>query len=326
MKALIPVAGIGSRMRPHTLLHPKVLLPVADKPMIAHIIDRLLEDGIDELIFIVGHLGEDIESYVKETYDVKCHFLEQTAFLGLGHAIYTASEFLDEKPMVIVLGDTIYDVNLDPVLKGGHSSLGVKEVDNPRRFGVAVLDKNGFIEKLVEKPTEPVSNLALMGLYFIRHGSILRDALKELIDQDIRTKNEFQLTDALQIMINKGEKINVFKVDGWYDCGKPETLLETNGIILSKNFSDTRYEYENTIIIPPVYIHSDALIEKSVIGPNVTIGKHARIHHSIIQNAIIGPNAEIDNMELKDSLIGDFATINGRLQVLNVGDFTQLKF
>ncbi|OPX31695.1 hypothetical protein B1H10_08485 [candidate division KSB1 bacterium 4484_188] len=166
MKAIIPVAGFGTRMRPHTLTHPKVLLPVADKPMIAHILNKLIADGVNEFIFVVGHLGREVEKYIRSSFQVKCHFLTQSEFLGLGHAISMAGDFLDNQPLIIVLGDTIYDVDLKPVLNGQFSSLGVKKVDNPRRFGVAVLDDAGFVTRLVEKPTEIISDLALVGLYY----------------------------------------------------------------------------------------------------------------------------------------------------------------
>ncbi len=326
MKAIIPVAGFGTRMRPHTLTHPKVLLPVANKPMIAHIVEKLLEDGVDELVFVVGHLGEEIEKYIRETFPVKSHFLEQTEFLGLGHAIYTAREFLAEEPVIIVLGDTIYDVKLKEVLHGKHHSLGVKIVENPARFGVAVLDEKNFITKLVEKPKKPVSNLALVGLYFLTNGTVLEKALAELIARNIRTKNEYQLTDALQVMIEHGEKITTFPVEGWYDCGKPETLLETNGIILQRDFGDADYSFENSVIIPPVYIPPDAKIRNAIIGPNVTVGKECRIENAIVKNTILGSGTVIQQISLHDSLIGDFAEVKGKSKNVNLGDYSQLDF
>ncbi|MEJ2634332.1 MAG: sugar phosphate nucleotidyltransferase [Calditrichia bacterium] len=326
MKAIIPVAGFGTRMRPHTLTHPKVLLPVADKPMIGHIVEKLIEDGVSELVFVVGHLGDAVEKYIRETFQVESHFLEQTAFLGLGHAIYTAKDFLDDDPMIIVLGDTIYDVQLKPVLKGNQSSLGVKKVSDPRRFGVAVTDKQGSITRLVEKPKEFVSDLALVGLYYFRKGSSLRDALGEMIDRNIRTRDEFQLTDALQIMLDNGEKIGYFNVEGWYDCGKPETLLETNAIILKRDFSKKRYEYENTVIIPPVYIHPEAEIYNSVIGPNVTVGKEARIEDTIIRDSIVGPGSRIERLNLSHSIIGDNASVRGKARNLNIGDYSKFNY
>ncbi|MFZ0389112.1 MAG: sugar phosphate nucleotidyltransferase [Calditrichia bacterium] len=326
MKAIIPVAGFGTRMRPHTLTHPKVLLPVADKPMIGHIVGKLLEDGIDEFIFVVGYLGDKIEDYIRSTFDVSAHFLEQTEFLGLGHAIYTARPFLDNDPVIIVLGDTIYDVHLREVLKEKHSALGVKEVEDPRRFGVAVLDEQGNIARLVEKPQEYVSNLALVGLYYFRNGKVLEEALEEMIEKGIKTRDEFQLTDAIQLMMNNGEKIKTFQVEGWYDCGKPNTLLSTNRIILERDFSDQTYDFPNSIIIPPVYIHPDATVSNSLIGPNVTVGRNCTIEEAIIRDSIIGGGAEIKRINMRESMIGDYASLQGRAQILNMGDYSEFNF
>jgi len=326
MKAVIPVAGFGTRMRPHTLTHPKVLLPVADKPMIGHIVEKLIDDGVDGLVFVVGHLGDKVEEYIRNSFKIKSHFIEQKEFLGLGHAIYTAGDFLTAEPLIIVLGDTLYDVDLKSVIGSDFSSLGVKEVDDPRRFGVAVTGKDGFITRLVEKPQKFVSKLALVGLYYFTNGEKLKQALEELIAKNIRTKNEYQLTDALQIMIDRGEKMGVFNVDGWYDCGKPETLLETNGIILRQRFADKKYQYKDSIIIPPVFIHPEAEIEKAVIGPEVTIGANCKISQSVIRNTIIGEYTIIKNIVLQDSLIGEHTFVKGEIRELNLGDYSRINF
>ncbi len=324
MKAIIPVAGFGTRMRPHTLTHPKVLLPVADRPMIAHIVDKIIADGIDELIFVVGYFGEKVEEFIRQNYKVKASFIEQKEFLGLGHAIYTAADFLNDEPIFIVLGDTIYDVELKPILKSKTSSLGVKTIEDPRRFGIAVLDKQGFITKLVEKPKKPVSNLTLVGLYYFQNGSILKKVLSELIEKNIRTKNEYQLTDAIQLMIDQGEKISTFNVKGWYDCGKPETLLETTGIILQRDFSRKKYEYKNVIIHPPVYIHESVKIEKSIVGPNVSVAANTQITNCIISNSIIGPDVKLKNINITDSIVGNQASVTGKSKSLNLGDFSEI--
>ena len=324
MKAIIPVAGFGTRMRPHTLTHPKVLLPVADRPMIAHIVDKIIEDGIDELVFVVGYLGDKVEEFIRRNYNVKASFVEQEEFLGLGHAIYTARDFLGDEPIFIVLGDTIYDVELKPTLKNKTSSLGVKTIDDPRRFGIAVLDEKGFITKLVEKPKKPVSNLALVGLYFFKNGKTLKKALAQLIEKNIRTKNEYQLTDAIQLMIDQGEKISTFNVTGWYDCGKPETLLETTGIILQRDFSRKKYKYENVIINQPVYIHENAAIENSIIGPNVTVAENTHISDCIISNSIISPGVKLKKIKITDSIIGSHASVTGKSKSLNLGDYSEI--
>jgi len=324
MKAIIPVAGFGTRMRPHTLTHPKVLLPVADRPMIAHIVDKIIADGIDEIVFVVGYLGDKVEEFIRQNYQVKASFVEQKEFLGLGHAIYTAGDFISDEPIFIVLGDTIYDVELKPALKSKTSSLGVKKIDDPRRFGIAVLDEKGFVTKLVEKPKKPVSNLTLVGLYYFKNGNTLKKALAQLIKKNIRTKNEYQLTDAIQLMINQGEKITTFDVSGWYDCGKPETLLETTGIILQRDFSGKKYNYESTIVHPPVYIHQSVKIENSIIGPNVTVAENAHISDCIISNSIIGPGVKLKKINITDSIIGNHASVTGKTKSLNLGDYSEL--
>lgn len=324
MKALIPVAGYGTRMRPHTLTQPKVLLPVADKPMIAHIVEKLMRDGIDELIFVVGHLGNKIEEFIRANYQIKSSFVQQKEFLGLGHAIYTARDYLDNQPLIIVLGDTIYEADLHKVIKAGKNSLGVKKVDDPKRFGVALLNKNGYIKKLIEKPKKFTSDLALVGIYYFRNGGDLKNALDNLIAAGIKTKDEYQLTDALQIMIDNAQPFTTFKVNGWYDCGKPETLLETNAIILKRDFSKKTYKYKNTIIIPPVFIHPSANVQNSVIGPNVTIGRDTKIEKSIILASIINSDSTIRFLHLQNSIIGTNVDIQGPVRSLNVGDYSEL--
>jgi glucose-1-phosphate thymidylyltransferase len=324
MRAIIPVAGEGTRMRPHTLTNPKVLLPVGDKPIIAHIVQKLIDDGVDEIIFIVGYLGDLIEEYIKNTFKIVSHFVEQTEFLGLGHAIYTASNFLDKKPTLIVLGDTIYDADLKPIIVNQEHAIGVKKVESPERFGVAVLNRHGIITKLVEKPKEYVSNLALIGLYYFNNGQILKDALLKLITQNIKTKGEFQLTDALQLIIDQGEKIKTFNVNGWYDCGKPETLIETNGIILRRDFQQLKYKFENSTIIPPVYIHKNTIIRNSTIGPNVTVNESCEIDDSKISKSIICANSIIKSSILTQSIIGRFVKIQEQKGQFNLGDYSSI--
>jgi glucose-1-phosphate thymidylyltransferase len=218
MRAIIPVAGIGSRLKPHTYSTPKVLLNVGGKPILGHILDKLFTENINKATFIIGHLGEMIKEYVSKEYPrLDATFIEQESMEGLGHAIYTAIPTFDEKEIFIILGDTVFDVNLKDVFKNKVSSLGVKYVDDPKRFGVAVM-QNGFIKTLVEKPQTLVSNLALVGLYYISNSDVLVKSLNQLVKKDLRTKGELQLTDALQIMIDMGEKITTFPVEGWYDC------------------------------------------------------------------------------------------------------------
>ncbi len=324
MRAVIPVAGIGTRLKPHTFSTPKVLLNVGGKPILGHILDKLLEEKVNKATFVIGHLGDQIKTYVKKNYpSIKSDFVEQEKMEGLGHAIYTAIPTFDDKEIFIILGDTIFDVDIKEVLKNKQTSLGVKKVEDPRRFGVAVTN-NGYVKKLVEKPQTPVSNLALVGLYYVADSDVLVNALKKLIEKDIRTKGEFQLTDAFQIMLEEGEKITTFPVEGWYDCGKPETLLSTNQFLLEhKSFSK---EYPKVVINPPVFIAKSADVSNSVIGPYTTIDADCKIENSIIKNSIIGFNAQVSKSMLENSIIGNNSIIKGSYKRLNSGDSSEIDF
>ena len=203
-------------------------------------------------------------------------------------------------------------------------AIGVKKVDTPERFGVAILNKNKIITKLIEKPKEYVSNLALIGLYYFNNGQILDNALSKLISQNIKTSGEFQLTDALQLIIDQGEKITTFNVNGWYDCGKPETLIETNGIILKRDFQQIKYKFKNSTIIPPVYIHKNSTIQNSTIGPNVTVNEQCKIDDSKISESIICSNSIIKSSILTQSIIGKYVIIQGQKGQVNLGDYSSI--
>ncbi len=330
MKAFIPVAGIGSRLRPHTHTQPKALIPVAGKPILGHIVDGLIQEGIDEIVFIIGYLGDKIESYVTGAYPkLKSHFVIQTTGKGIAHALWLAREYLPEKDdILIVLGDTIWDAELRKVLQSEHSSLGVMKVSDPRDFGVAQTDPDGFIINLVEKPRIPKSNLALIGVYFIKHAEKLREALEYNIANEVKTNNEFHLTDVLMRMIEQGERINTFSVEAWFDCGKKEILLDTNSTLLKRQKPEiiAPKKLKDTILIPPVHIAPDARISNSIIGPDVSIGEGAIIHNSIIRKSIIGPHAHLENTLLNESLIGNDAVLRGLVQSLNLGDSTEIDY
>ena len=323
MKAIIPVAGIGSRLRPHTFSHPKVLLNVAGKPIIGHIMDKLIAAGIDEAIVIVGYLGDMVEDWLTKNYSIKFTFVVQTELLGLAHAIWLCKPYvIENEPLLIILGDTIFDVDLEPVLKSPFSTLGVKEVEDPRRFGVAITDGEKIL-KLVEKPDTLVSHLAIVGLYFLQQAGPLFASINYLIGNDIKTKGEYQLTDALQSMIEGGEPFTAFTVQGWYDCGKPETLLATNEILLKNNVSTKAYP--GCIINDPVFIADSAILENSIIGPNTTIGEKAVITNTISRNSIIGYNARVTHIMLDHSIVGNNAFITGNFQQINVGDYSEIR-
>lgn len=328
MRAIIPVAGAGTRLRPHTYTQPKALIPVAGKPILGFIIEELQAVGCKEFIFIVGYLGEKVRSYVETKYpDINAHFAVQEQRQGLGHAIYTARDFVDmDEEVLIMLGDTIVEVNLKEALKTENSVLAVKKVDDPRNFGVAEIDKDGNIVKVVEKPRFPKSNMALVGIYKIKETKALFDHLAKLVEAQEEQHGEIQLTDAIMGMIEDGIPFSSFKVDNWYDCGKIEILMETNAKLLKKrSFASKDLPFfENTIIIHPVSIAKGTRINNSIIGPNVTIGEDSEITYSILSDSIIGDFARLNHVILKQSVIGSDAYIKGFSQSLNIGDNTEI--
>ena len=330
MKAIIPVAGAGTRLRPLTYTQPKSLIPVAGKPIIALIIDQLKSVGVKEFIFVIGYLGEKIKLYVERTYpDIQKEFVIQDSRQGLGHAIWMAKDNIkDADEIIIFLGDTILDLNLKAFMDAPNSCLAVKRVEDPRNFGVIELGDDGYVIKVVEKPKIPKSNLAIVGLYKIKEVSALLNAMDELIARDKRTYGEYQLTDAIMTLIGNGVKFSSMRVDNWFDCGKKEILLETNAQLLDKEgyASDSLPSFDNTIIIHPVSIGKGCAIKNSIIGPHVTIGDNVKINYSIVKDSIIGNYALIEEVILTQSIVGNDAAIKGLSQSLNIGDNTEIDF
>lgn len=327
MKAIIPVAGAGTKLRPHTYTQPKALIPLAGKTILSIIVDQLHEAGINDFIFIIGYLGEKIQDYVNKKYPhLDCHFINQNERQGTGHAIKLAKELVGQDEVFIVLGDTIAEYDVKEVLDTPYSMLGVKKVDDPRSFGVAEIEEDGFISRVVEKPAIPRSNMALVGLYKIKETDFLFNCLQKIVDSDIKTNQEFNLTDALECMIQAGAKFKPFKVQNWFDCGKKETLLESNATLLKKFGGRVASDelFENTIIVPPVYIAEGCVIKNAVIGPHVSVGENTSINHAIIKESIIGAYSKLDDIVLKNSLIGSDAEVKGVSRNLNIGDNTAI--
>jgi glucose-1-phosphate thymidylyltransferase len=323
MKAVVPVAGIGTRLRPHTHTAPKALLHVAGKPILGHILDGLIAYGIDEVVFVVGFLGEKIVEYVRANYKIRSSFITQKELNGLGWAIYLTREHIQDDPILIILGDTIFETDLNVMTESDYDVIGTKIVDDPRRFGIAETDGK-FVTGLIEKPQEPTSNQALMGIYYIKSTRLFSTCLEELIAKKITTGGEYQLTDALSLMLKHGCKIVTHNVEGWYDCGKPETLLSTNKYLLSQIKSvDSR---EGNILIQPVYISPTARLENSVVGPNVSVGDDAHIVRSIIKDSIISESAEVVDCLLESSLVGNNSSISGQFKRVNLGDSSEIKY
>ncbi len=320
LKVIIPVAGVGTRMRPHTYSIPKPLLPVAGKPVLAHVIDPLLPLAPDEVIFVIGHLGIQVVDYIQSIYTFKATFVEQEHLLGLGYAIHLAMERVTQGPVMIVLGDTIVRTDIPAFARDGGNMVGLKEVTDPRRFGVAVVE-DSHIVSLEEKPKKPKSNLALVGLYYFEQIESLKAQLARLVSLGKKTSGEIQLTDALQFMIQEGAVLKPYLVDGWYDCGKLETFLETNRRLLELIAPPT--EYPGSIIIPPVSIAPSAVIEESIVGPYVSISEDARVKRSIVRDSIIGSRAVVEVSLLEASLIGEKTAVRGKHGRLNIAGSTE---
>jgi glucose-1-phosphate thymidylyltransferase len=327
MKVIIPVAGAGATLRPFTYTQPKCLIPLAGKTILSFIIDQFIEKGLTEFIFVIGHLGEKIKDYVQQKYpNVEAHFAVQAERAGTGHAIHLCRSLVDHnEPIIVCYGDTICDFDINLLIENKTSCFCVDEVENPDQFGVAELSKEGFAIKLNEKPKIPKSNLALTGIYKINETAQLFDSLQEGLKQ-IQVEDRFQLTHALDNMIQNGVRFEPIRVENWYDCGKKESLLTTNASILKKLdfLSDEVPFFENTIIVHPVSIAEGCDIQNSIIGPNVTIGENAKINYSIISNSIIGSYSYLERVDFEKSLIGSDASIKGKSQSLNVGDNTEL--
>lgn len=327
MKAIIPVAGAGTKLRPHTYTQPKALIPLAGKTILSIIIDQLVEAGIREYVLVVGYLGDKINDYVKQHYPhLNIHIVHQHERLGLGHAIWLTRDIVAGDDMFIVLGDTICEYDVSSFLHLEGSVLGVKKVDDPRNFGVAELDEEGYIVRVVEKPQIPKSNMALVGLYKISGSSLLFDCLQQHLEKGVLCQGECSLTDALECMIEKGASFRASKVQNWFDCGRKETLLESNAILLKKFGGQIaeEHEFDNVIIIPPVSIAPGASISNSIIGPNVAIGEKTQISYSIVRDSIIGSFSKLYDVVLHDSLIGSDTEIKGETRTLSIGDNTEI--
>ncbi len=325
MKVIIPAAGFGSRLRPHTFLIPKVLLPVAGKPIIEYIVDQAVNWGGDRFSIIHGHLNDQVEAFFKEKYgnlDVRFHYQEKR--LGLAHAVLKGIES-EDKELMIVLGDSILNADVTQVVKRGITAIGVHKVPDARKYGI-VLVKDGKVVQLIEKHPEPPSNLAIVGVYYIKDAQRLKKAINEIINNNVTVKGEYQITDALQKMISWGEQIETFPVNDWYDCGKPETLIATNRYLLDKyGGRSTSVETRHSVIIPPVVIGEDCILERSIIGPYVTLGNRSIVRDSIVQDSIIGSQAIIERIQLSNSLVGNRCHVRSDMSQVNISSSSSVE-
>lgn len=323
MKAIILLAGLGTRLRPHTYSKPKPLVQVAGKPVLGHILDCLNGLEIEETIFIVGYLGDQIQKYVTECYPaMRARYVEQNEMKGQAHAIALAKEFIDQ-PVLVIFGDTIWETDFARLDQVKHDGLiYVKEVADPRRFGV-VLRENGFVTRFVEKPSKPISNLAVVGVYYFRAWQMLMDAINSLIELNIQTKGEYFLADAMQLMIEQRARLEVETIPVWEDCGTREAILKTNRYLLSKQGNHSS-PYEGSVVLPPVYISDTATIKNSIIGPFVSISGNVIVENSILRDCIISECSHIENAMLESSLVGRDALVRGTFERLNVGDSSEI--
>jgi glucose-1-phosphate thymidylyltransferase len=303
------------------------LIPVGGKTILAHILDSLQESGVSDFVFVVGYLGEKIKDYIHKHYpSLPCSFVEQVNRSGLGEAIFLAKSFVEEnEEVIIVLGDTVLDVNWKEIISLPGNHLAIKKVEDPRGFGLAELNDQQEIIRVVEKPNIPKSNYALVGLYKIANSKPLFDCLENNIKNNAQTQGEYHLTDGLQCMIEQGIHFHAYRVNNWFDCGKKEVLLETNCLLLKKQSHQIdATHFQNSIIIPPVFIGTNAEITNAVIGPNASIGEGAVIKNAVISHSIIGEFAKLEAVVLHESIIGSDALVKGNRQSLNIGDNTEI--
>jgi glucose-1-phosphate thymidylyltransferase len=325
LKAIIPVAGVGSRLRPHTFTQPKVLLNVAGKPILGHILDNLADSGVTEVSLVVGQMGDLIENYVRLNHNMHAEFPVQAEARGLGDAVSLGLNEGD-KEVLVILGDTIFEIDLKSMIRDTKTtSLGVKTVQDARRFGVVEVNHDGHVTRLVEKPEHPKSNLVLVGIYLIRNAPLLRTCINTLFERQLTTRGEYQLTDALQLMIEHGETVTTFPVADWYDCGKPETLLSTNRHLLDKDKNSTANEAPGALVIPPVYIHPSAVLDHAIIGPYATIGSEAVVRDAMVRDSILGEGAHVEKALISGSLVGNNSSIVGYFQRYNLGDSSEIE-
>lgn len=332
LKVVIPMAGYGKRLRPHTWSRPKQLLTLAGKTVIEHVLDTfnsLPEDIKIEYVFIVGYLGEKIKAYMAEEHpETTVHFVVQDEMRGQSHAIYLAKDYING-PMIMVFADTLIETDLSFLEKEKSDIVAwVKPVPDPRRFGVAEVGKGNMVTRLIEKPKAMDNNLALVGFYYFKKGQDLIQAIEKQIEQQVQLKGEFFLADAINIMLEDGKsKMRTEKVQVWLDAGTFEAMLSTNRYLLehSHDNSEKAGQRIGVHVIPPVFIHPEAEVESSVIGPHTTVEAGCKILGSVIQNSIIEKGSQVEDVLLDGSLIGQNTIVKGGSTSINVGDNTDIE-
>lgn len=336
MKIIVPMAGRGSRLRPHTLTTPKPLIPIAGKPIVHRLVEdiaKVINQPVDEIAFIIHEsFGKEVEKdliAIAEKLGSKGSIYYQNEALGTAHAILCAKESM-QGPIVVAYADTLFraDFSLDAT---ADSVIWVKAVDDPSAFGVVQLNNNNEITDFVEKPKEFVSDLAIIGIYFFKSAENLRSELEYLLDNNIEKGGEYQLTDALENMKQKGLRFVPGKVEEWMDCGNKNVTVDTNNRMLNFLYNDGEnmiadtVTLENATIIPPCYIGEHVVLKNATVGPNVSLGNHSRVENATIKNSLIQTNTTVKNAELDNAMIGNFASFNGKFTNISIGDYSVLE-
>ena len=322
MQVIIPLAGKGTRLRPHTHLVPKPLLKVAGRPVMDWVMDRLEGLDVTELIFITGHLKEQVETFARSRYHIPSRFIEQKVQDGTAGAVNLARPYVNG-PVLIIFVDTVFEADLTLINRtDADGIIWAKEVEDYQRFGVVVTDAEGYMTRIVEKPSTPISKLANIGLYYVRAVDSLWKGIDHVLANPAN-KGEWYLTDAFQWMIEHGKRILTAEVGGWYDCGKLDTLLETNEMLLRKGAA-RRVEFPGVTIHDPVYIEDGVTIEGSEIGPNVSLEQGTKVTGSRLKNTIVGRNAKLSRAVLDGSLLGNGVLVDGLRGSVTVGDDSEI--
>ncbi|MEZ4798939.1 MAG: sugar phosphate nucleotidyltransferase [Flavobacteriales bacterium] len=333
MKIIVPMAGMGKRLRPHTLTTPKPLVPIAGKPIVQRLVEDIVaisDQKVDEIAYVVGRFGTEAENHlikVAENLGAKGTIHYQDEALGTAHAVLCAASAL-EGPVTVAFADTLFraDFKLDTSKDG---VLWVQKIEDPRQFGVVIVNGEGNITEFKEKPQEFVSDLAMIGIYYFKDGAALKAELQYLIDNNITNGGEYQLPDALRNMVSKGAKFGPGTVLDWMDCGNKDAVVDTNqkvlGYIADQLTVPASATVENSVIIPPCYIGENAVIKNAVVGPFVSVGANGCVESAVVSNSILMNNSSVKKVSLADAMIGNFASVEGAAQVLNLGDYSTIK-
>ncbi len=330
MRIVIPMAGYGTRLRPHTWSKPKPLVSVAGKTVLGHVLDGFATvPDVEEVVFIVGYLGQQVEAYVAQHYPhLKARYVEQAEMLGQSHAVWLAREYL-AGPLLILYVDTLIETDYSFLkTEAAQAVAWVKPVPDPRRFGVAELRADRTVARLIEKPEDMANNLVVVGCYYFRDGAPLLRAIETQMASGQRLQGEYFLVDAINNLLDEGLRMRVEAVEVWQDCGKPDALLETNRYLLDTGRDNTAeaFKRQGVVVVPPVYIDPTAQVSESVIGPHVSIGAGCEVRRSLVRDSIIDDGSQILDTALAASIIGREARVIGRYRALNVGDSSEIDF